>query len=59
MEQEQKKNIITIAILVLILILLLIFSKPILNQIHAYRENVQAEAEEQCAQDDAPYWCNL
>ena len=59
MEEKSKNTVITSLVIVIIALFLLLFGKPILNQITTYRENMHAEAELQCAQDDAPYWCDL
>lgn len=59
LEEKNKNILIAITTIALIIVFLLIFGKPILNQITTYRDKSQADAEAQCAQDDAPYWCDL
>ena len=57
-EKLQKGLYITLSI-VIIIILVALFGGPILNEINAYRENIMQQSEEECAQEDAPFWCNL
>ena len=49
----------TLFVIGMVYILLTILGTPVSNQINAYRQKVLSESEEECKQDDAPFWCNL
>lgn len=57
--KKYKKIFYTLFSIEVVIIILSLFGGPLLNKIYAYRDNVLSQSEEECKQDDAPFWCNF
>ncbi len=59
--ENKPVKIVSYSLLVIgiIYISLALLGGPVLKQINAYQQRVLSESEEECKQDDAPFWCHL